>query len=112
MSSQLYKYNAIVVRVVDGDTVDLNVDLGFHTFLKIRTRLLGINAPEVSTEEGRIARDKLRQQLAVGEPVNVTTFKDPTDKFGRWLATIYRKGSIDSVQEWMLSQGLAAPYML
>lgn len=102
-----YTYNATVTRVVDGDTVDLMVDLGFRVTTKIRTRLLGINAPEVSTPEGCVSRDRLREHLPVGTEVVVSTFKDPTDKYGRWIATLVKKGSTESIESWMLGQDLA-----
>lgn len=47
----MFKYNAKVIRVVDGDTVDALVDLGFSTFKKVRIRMMGINAPESRTRD-------------------------------------------------------------
>lgn len=104
----MFDYNATVVKVIDGDTVDLSVDLGFHVSLTIRTRLIGIDAPEVSTPEGKIARDRLREALPVSSAVAVHTAKSPGDKYGRWLAAI--SGGMGDVAEWMLAQGLAKPY--
>ena len=83
-----WTYHAIVKKVVDGDTIDFTVDVGFHVQINIRTRLMGIDAPETSTEEGKIVRDWLRQVLPVGTPVMIQTFKDKTDKYGRWLALV------------------------
>jgi len=47
----MYKYNAKVTRVVDGDTVDALVDLGFDTWKKVRIRMMGLNAPESRTRD-------------------------------------------------------------
>lgn len=104
---QEYTYNAWVTRVIDGDTVDLVLDLGFHVKVDIRTRLRGINAPETSTEAGRIARQALRELLSIGRKVVTTTYKDPTDKYGRWVALIEVDG-VD-VCQWLLTNNHAVP---
>jgi micrococcal nuclease len=100
-----YSYSATVRRVVDGDTVDLDVDLGFRVALAIRTRLLGINAPELRDQAGRDVRDALQARLPGGEQVTVTTFRDPRDKYGRWLATIEHRGEI--LNDWLVREGMA-----
>jgi len=81
-------YDAIVVKVVDGDTIDFNVDCGFHIQHNIRTRLYGIDTPETYTEEGKLVRDWLRASLPIGMSVRIRTLLDKTDKYGRWLAVI------------------------
>lgn len=111
MLAPVYSYHAVIMRVVDGDTVDLEVDLGFHNKTKIRTRVYGVNAPEVSTDAGKVARDRTREYLPIGSPVTVQTYKDPGDKYGRWLAVIYKVGSSDSLGEWLIKEGLAVPYL-
>jgi micrococcal nuclease len=84
----MFEYTATVLKVIDGDTVDVEVDLGMHTFTKTRLRVLGINAPEVSTESGRLARLWGRMVLPMGAFVTIKTQKDKTEKYGRWLASI------------------------
>jgi micrococcal nuclease len=107
-----FTYNASVVKVIDGDTVDLTVDLGFHVNIAIRTRLYGINAPEVSTPEGRGAREYLKTVLAPGAPIVVKTFKDPTDKYGRWLAVLQTMiNGVSTVNDLMVSSGHAVVYL-
>jgi micrococcal nuclease len=101
-----YLYKATVTKVIDGDTVDLLVDLGLHIRTGIRTRLLGINAPELSTEEGRLARDALRRVLPVGLALIVRTYKDPGDKYGRWLAQL-ATADIPDVCAWLIANGYA-----
>ena len=67
----MYKYNAKVTRVVDGDTVDALVDLGFDTWKKVRIRMVGLNAPESRTRDleekkkGLAAKDRLKELLKV-----------------------------------------------
>jgi micrococcal nuclease len=51
-----YIYQATLERVVDGDTVDIVIDLGFSTFRKERIRLYGVDAPEINTEAGKLAK--------------------------------------------------------
>lgn len=104
----MFDYSATIAKVIDGDTVDLIVDLGFHVSVAIRTRLLGIDAPEVSTAEGKVARDRLRAELPFGLTVALHTEKDPGDKYGRWLAQII--GPNGDVAQWMVAEGLARPY--
>lgn len=104
----MYTYNATITKVVDGDTVDLLVDLGFHAEINIRTRLLGLNAPEVKEQAGKDARDALRAKLPVGTRVDVQTFKDPGDKYGRWLAQI--DAGDENINAWLIDNGYAVSY--
>ena len=89
----LYHYKAKVVRIVDGDTVELQVDLGFYVTYKHAFRLADINAPEIRTKdqeekkEGMAAKEALEKLLPVGSEVSITTEK--TGKYGRWLAHLY-----------------------
>lgn len=92
-----YTYRATVVRIIDGDTLDLNVDLGFRAWrMKERFRLAGINAPEsnraASAPAGKAARDYLSAMLPAGCEVTIQTAKDP-DNFGRWIATVWHDGA-------------------
>jgi endonuclease YncB( thermonuclease family) len=84
----MYLYNASVLKVIDGDTIDFNVDLGFKVHLKIRTRLLGVNAYEVNDTRGVAARDWVRAEFPIGKELVIETFKEPGDKYGRWLAIV------------------------
>lgn len=92
----MYQYQATVLRVVDGDTVDLDFDLGLRVHSTQRVRLFGINAPERYTEAGRVAFAALCAMLPVGKVVTVDTHKDKTEKYGRWLADITVPATQDS----------------
>ena len=85
-----YKYRARLVRCVDGDTADLDVDLGFYLTAKIRCRLTGVNTPERGRENFKEATDMLedliKQQSDEEGYFYITTGK--TGKFGRWLVVI------------------------
>ena len=100
-----YKYRAEVVRVVDGDTVDATVDLGFNLKLSARFRLLGINAPEKNTKEGKESLARLAVLLPVGSSVVVQTTKDKKEKFGRYLGTFLLNGK--SVNQQLVDEGFA-----
>lgn len=104
-----YQYAARVVSVYDGDSVTADIDLGFRITVRVKLRLLGIDAPEMGTPEGTAARDFLRHLLAGRGPVVVRTYKDPGDKYGRWLAELYF--GEESVADVMLEHGHAVPYV-
>ncbi len=92
----MYQYKATVMRVVDGDTVDLNVDLGFRVTVTDRFRLYGIDAPELkypTYDAGKAAALWLTELLPAGTAVTVETYKPATDKYGRWLATLHLDGA-------------------
>ncbi len=89
----IYIYEAELIRVVDGDTVELMIDLGFDTLRKERFRLYGIDAPEMNTPEGKEAKAWLREVLQPLEAIYIETLQHKTkakrDKYGRFLAVLY-----------------------
>ena len=89
----IYIYKAELIRVVDGDTVDLMIDLGFDTSRKERFRLYGIDAPEMNTAEGKEAKAWLIGVLGPYGAIYVQTIQLSTkakrDKYGRFLAVLY-----------------------
>lgn len=105
----VYRYKATVARWVDGDTVDLIVDLGFHLFAKTRFRLYGINTPERGQVGYTDATQFAELMAPVGSTVTVDSFQDG-DKYGRWLGVIYTDHA--QVNEALVAAGLAVEYML
>jgi micrococcal nuclease len=89
----IYIYKAELIRVVDGDTVDLIIDLGFDTLRKERFRLYGIDAPEMNTAAGKEAKAWLIGVLGPYGAIYVQTIQLSTqakrDKYGRFLAVLY-----------------------
>lgn len=89
-----YTYFAAVQRVVDGDTYDLEIDLGFRSRVDMRVRLWGVNTPEVrgpDRERGLAATQFVRDTLASCHPrIIVTTEREAGgfDNFGRYLASV------------------------
>jgi len=89
-----YEYTAVVTRVVDGDTYDLTIDLGFHVSVRERIRLRGIDTPEIyhpscpaEKQHGQQAKAFAESQV-LGRQVVLKTYKDRTGKYGRWLGDI------------------------
>lgn len=101
----MYTYKASVVRVVDGDTIYVDVDLGFYLRQMMKLRLKGIDTPEIrGTErpEGLKAKQFVEETLAQCPAVVVKT--DKIGKYGRYVAEVwYLPGSDDS--EAILAQG-------
>ena len=93
----LYTYKVKVMRVIDGDTVDVMIDLGFNVWVKNRIRLFSINAPEIRTkdleEKNKGTASKVRlEELLSGESGSdrvLTLRSHGLDKYGRCLGTFY-----------------------
>ena len=95
---ELYTYRARVVKIVDGDTLDVDLRLGLGLFIEQRLRLRGIDCPEIDTPEGRRAKRFVEARLKDCDFIVVKTFKDRSDKFDRYLADIfYQAGASDPV---------------
>lgn len=114
MNINLYQYKATVTKVYDGDTITVEIDLGFKAALKgEKIRLNRINAPEIrgdSREEGLKSRDYLRS-LILNEEVLLETIKDKKGKYGRYLGEIFLKqadGSWLNINDELVNKGLAS----
>lgn len=106
----LYIYRASVVRVVDGDTIVVDLDLGLRHFVRNEhIRLYGINACEINTETGKTSRDRLIE-LVEGKEIFVRTIRDKDDKYGRLLGVFWvaDRSSLLSVNKTLVMEGLAA----
>lgn len=90
-----YTYEAKLVRVVDGDTVDLDVDLGFYMTARLRFRILGVDTPELrggtaeSKRKAREAKKFVEDELTAAHDKTLDIVTEKADSFGRWLADIY-----------------------
>ncbi len=101
--------NAEVVRVIDGDTVRLKVDLGFRMVYEDNFRLTGIDTPERGHEGFTEATDRMKEWLlAEGNKVRLEVTK--RDKYGRYLAKISSTTSGVVVNEVMVTEGYATEY--
>jgi len=111
----MYQYRATCLAVVDGDTVDLEIDLGLEIRHRIRVRLYGIDTPELhsTVASERAAAQKARVfviDAIFGRPLIVETIKDRTEKYGRYLANVFVEGVEKSVNAQLLEAGLAVSY--
>ena len=95
----MYEYACKVERVVDGDTIDVVLDLGFDILYKSRVRLYGIDTPESRTRDldekarGKLAKNFLKECIDAGEKVVIQTkLKDSRGKFGRVLGEVVVDG--------------------
>ena len=111
----MYEYKVSqVTRVVDGDTVDLLIDLGFDITKKERIRIGGIDAPESRTrnlEEKKLgleAKAFVEERLDKAETIIIQTRK--TDKYGRILGWLYLNGETVSLNDQMVEAGYAWAY--
>ena len=110
----MYEYSATIRRWVDGDTVDVTLDLGFDILYNNRIRLLGIDTPESRTRDleekklGLAAKDRVKELCPVGSTVTVKTTKDGRGKFGRILGEIY-VGDVN-VNKLLIEEGHAVEY--
>jgi micrococcal nuclease len=108
----MYEYSATLVRVIDGDTVQMDVDLGFNITIREHFRLEAINAPEVSTQDGRDAKKFLSERLSISQKLVIRTSKPlRQEKYGRWLASIYEINSEKSINQILVDLGYAKPYI-
>jgi len=111
----MFEYKCEIISVIDGDTLDLDIDLGFGIHNVTRVRLAHINAPEKSTPEGVAARfalvNKINDLIASGDSFLCRTEKDKKEKYGRYLATIVSFKSLESLNNFMLETKNAVKYM-
>jgi micrococcal nuclease len=114
----MYQYRAKILKVLDGDTVDIDLDLGFNIVLaNQRVRMAGIDTPESRTtnaEEkvrGQLSKKKLAEKLPVGSYVIIETQKPDSndDKFGRILGIFILEDGT-RVNEWLIKNNYAVPY--
>ena len=113
----LYHYRSTVTNIVDGDTIDVTIDLGFDISLNERVRLVGINAPESRTRDleekarGLAAKEFVGRWLleSAGMHPIIETSKDKAGKFGRILGRILNDAG-ECLNDEMVSLGHATPY--
>jgi micrococcal nuclease len=116
MDEFLYHYEARLVSVYDGDTIRVDLSLGFNIWqLNKPIRLYGIDTPEVRGAErpqGLVVRDLVEQRLQQSDRLIIETHKDSTGKYGRLLGTVHYcvAGQWHNLNQELLEEGLAAAY--
>jgi micrococcal nuclease len=115
----MYEYRVKkVLKVVDGDTIDVDIDLGFDISFTSRVRLAGIDTPESRTTDkmekvlGLEVKKKLGELIASAQTIVIKTEKpDSSEKYGRILGWLYLDGAERSVNEALIAGGYAWGYM-
>jgi micrococcal nuclease len=115
----MYEYRIKKVsNVVDGDTIDVDIDLGFNIAYSQRVRLAGIDTPESRTTDkkekalGLESKQRLKDILAKASFVVIRTQKpDSTEKYGRVLGWLFVDGAEQSVNDALIADGYAWGYM-
>jgi len=115
-NTYMYEYKAKLVRVIDGDTIDCVIDLGFDVRLKERIRLKGIDTPEVRTRDleekakGLAAKERVIEAFRYSSDFVVSTELDKKGKYGRILGTIMLPDRKVSLNQMLLDEGHAKVY--
>ena len=114
---ELFFYKAQVKKVVDGDTIDVLIDVGFSMHYAGRVRLYGVNTPESRTSNleekkaGLAAKEFVEQWIASNNNiVYLKTIKDKNEKYGRILAEIYNEDKTECLNIELIKAGLAKEY--
>jgi micrococcal nuclease len=115
----MYTYFVREIKsVVDGDTIDVVIDLGFNVLFEQRVRLAGIDTPESRTSDkfekslGIESKDYLKKQLKDAKSIIIRTEKmDSSEKYGRILGWLYVNGESESINNKMISDGYAWGYL-
>ncbi len=111
-----YNYSCKLIRVVDGDTCDAMIDLGFDTFVKKRIRFYGVDTWESRTKDleekkkGLAAKDYVKDLLEKSDDGKFAIISYGVGKYGRVLGEIYVKGYNDSVNDLLKINGHAYEY--
>lgn len=107
----MYQYNAIILSNYDADTLRVSIDLGLGVWkVNESIRLYGVDAPELTTDEGKRARDYVASVLPSKTKVVITTIKDAREKYGRYLAKVTLPDESDLAQN-LIQMGFAVSYL-
>jgi len=112
----MYEYKAKLLRVIDGDTVDCIIDLGFNVRIKERVRLKGIDTPETRTRDleekkrGFAAKERVVEEFKWSKDFTIITEIDKKGKYGRILGTIMLPDRKISLNQMLLDEGYAEVY--
>ena len=115
----MYEYRCNIVKIIDGDTVDVDIDLGFGVWMKNeRVRLYGIDTPESRTRDleekkyGLLAKSFLIRMLGDEGGIVLKTHKDAEGKFGRILGELWRTTDFadKSINDYMIEKHHAVAY--
>jgi micrococcal nuclease len=114
----MYEYRVKKVnKIVDGDTIDVDIDLGFAVSFTQRVRLAGIDTPESRTTDlkekalGVEVKEKIKKEIAAAKDIVIKTEKpDSSEKYGRILGWLFLDGNTVSLNQQLIDQGYAWTY--
>jgi micrococcal nuclease len=114
----MYEYRVKKVnKIVDGDTIDVDIDLGFDVSFSSRVRLAGIDTPESRTTDlkekalGVEVKEKIKKEIAAAKDIVIKTEKpDSSEKYGRILGWLFLDGNTVSLNQQLIDQGYAWTY--
>ena len=111
----MQKYKAKLIRIIDGDTIDAEIDIGFDVFVRKRIRLWGINAPETRSRdqnEVKLAKNTFKRLASILAASNgeFELISHGDGKYGRCLGEIFVKELKESVNQTLINEGLAKKY--
>lgn len=112
----MYEYISRILRIIDGDTLILEISLGFNIYKQERIRIYNLNTKEIrkmkgytewDVKRGKEARDRAIELLPIGKEVNLVTHKDKQGKFGRFLGDVTweEDGTVKSFTQIMKDEG-------
>lgn len=110
-----YTYRATLDRVVDGDTIDVDIDVGFDIVVRKRLRFLEIDTEELRDRDqerrslAKLAKERVEQVLGMADKIYVQTKMDSTGKYGRLLCYVWYEvnGNTMCLNEQLLNEGYA-----
>ncbi len=105
----MYEYRATILRHLDADTSRCEIDVGFDITIKLTIRWEGIDAPEVSTEGGKVAKAALLEKLPEGSVCTLRTAKLRREKYGRYVGTFISNDGAN-LNDWLVQNGFAQVY--
>jgi len=108
--TQLWTYRANIESVYDADTLHLLVDEGFSQYTRQRVRLARINAPELATPAGKVARDFVVAWVGTPGPWAFIITSHKQDNYGRYLVELWRVIDGTNLSDALLASGNAVPY--
>lgn len=114
-----FEYHAKVNKVIDGDTINVDIDLGFNVVLSNQSvRLLGVDTPESRTSDkiekifGTLSKEKVKEFIdkCEGHIIIETVLSDSEEKFGRLLGKVINPKNNSSLTEWLIWNNYAVAY--
>ena len=118
----MYEYKATVLKIVDGDTLDLDINLGFRVHVRHRVRLKGVDTPEIygvrhDSEEYRKGQEASKFvkewiEKCPDKTVLVRSEKDHQGKYGRWIVTILSEDGVKNLNEDLVASGHAEKILM